>query len=75
MHNHLTTQSITTEGHEIDLLGTLGGTLMIGVDVNNNGTSIIYISKYGEKPALMGSIYEQKQLAIKIYEDCLNNNK
>ena len=64
MHNHLTTQSISTEGYEVDLLGSLGGILM-----NKNGTSIIYKSKYGES-AFINAIQEQKESAVNEYEEC-----
>ena len=69
MHNHLTTQSISTEGYEVDLLGSLGGILMVGVDLNKNGTSIIYKSKYGES-AFINAIQEQKESAVNEYEEC-----
>ena len=69
MHNHLTTQSISTEGYEVDLLGSLGGTLMVGVDLNKNGTSTIYNSKYGES-AFKTAIQEQKEFAVNKYEEC-----
>ena len=68
MHNHLTTQSISTEGYEVDLLGSLGGILMVGVDLNKNGTSIIYKSKYGES-AFINAIQEQKESAVNEYEE------
>ena len=69
MHNHLTTQSISTEGYEVDLLGSLGGILMVRVDLNKNGTSIIYKSKYGES-AFINAIQEQKESAVNEYEEC-----
>ena len=69
MHNHLTTQSISTEGYEVDLLGSLGGILMVGVDLNKNGTSIIYKSKYGES-TFINAIQEQKESAVNKYEEC-----
>ena len=71
-HNHLTSQEIIEGGYRIEMRGTLGGTLMLSVDVLNSGTAKLYSSTFGTPTTNTLGIFSQKEAAIAEYTKCLS---